>query len=55
MNKKNLKSLSCVDNDNVVEWANVNIINRKGTDTNNVEISKCKVNNQAHLNVTRHK
>ena len=53
MNKKNLKSLSCVDNDNVVECANVNIITRQGIDTNNVEISKCKVNNQAHLDVTR--
>lgn len=55
MNKKNLKILSCVDNDNIIECANVNIITRQGTDTNNVEISKYKVNNQAHSDVTRQK
>ena len=53
MNKKNLKSLSCVDNDNIVECTNVNIITSQGTDTNNAELSKYKVNNQAHLDVTR--
>ena len=55
MNKRNLKSLSCVDNDNDIKCANVNVITRKGIDTNNAEISKCKVNNQANPDVTRQK
>ena len=55
MNKKNLKSLSCVDNDNITECANVNIITRQGTNTNNAEISKNKVNNQAHPDIIRQK
>ena len=55
MNKKNLKNLSCVDNGNDVECANVNIITRQGTDTNNAEISKYKANNQAHPDVTHEK
>ena len=40
MNKKNIKSLSSVDDDDDVKCAkNLNVITRNGTDTNNVEIS----------------
>lgn len=52
MKKKKIQSLSCVENGNVIECANVNIITRQGTYTKNVEISKYKANNQAHLDVT---
>ena len=55
MNKKKIQSLSCVENDNAIECANVDIITRQGTNTNNAEISKYKANNQAHPDVTRQK
>lgn len=55
MNKRNIKSLSSFDNDNDVKCANVNVITRNCTDTNNVKILKFKVNNQGHPDVSRQK
>ena len=56
MNKKNIKSLSSVDDDDDVKCAkNLNVITRNGTDTNNVEISKFRVNNQGQSDVSHQK
>lgn len=56
MNKNNIKSLSSVDDDNDVKCAkNLKFITRNGTDTNNVKISKFKVNNEGYLDVSRQK
>ena len=56
MNKKNIKSLSSVDDDDDVKCAKkLNVITRNGTDTNNVEISKERANNQEHPDISLQK
>ena len=53
MNKKNIKSLSSVDDDDDVKCAkNLNVITRNGMDTNNIEISKLRANNQGQPDVS---
>ena len=56
MNKKNIKSLSSVVDDDDVKCAKkLNVITRNGMDTNNVEISKLRVNNQGQPDVSNKK
>ena len=57
MNKKNIKSLSSVDDDDddVKCAKNLNVITRNDTDTNNVKISKLRLNNQRQPDVSRQK
>ena len=52
MNKKNVNLSSCVPEDELKCVKNVNIVTRQGTDTNNIEISKAKSNNQEYPDVS---
>ena len=51
-NKKNVQSSYCVANDKNDNYANVNVITRKGTNTKIEDISKHKGNTHTHPDVT---